>query len=59
MWKVFVSQITKPIARRVGSIASGFLLSVGVSSDVTTTIVTGLTAAILVAADLVVEKWVL
>ena len=59
MWKVFVAEITKPIARRFGSIASGALLSVGVSQDVTTTIVTGLTAAILVGADLAVEKWVL
>ena len=59
MWKLFVSEVTKPIARRVGSIASGYLISVGVSQDVTTTIVTGLTAAILVGVDLAVEKWVL
>ena len=59
MWKLFVSEVTKPIARRVGSIASGYLISVGVAQDVTTTIVTGLTAAILVGADLAVEKWVL
>jgi hypothetical protein len=59
MWKLFVANVTKPIARRIGSVASGWLLSVGVSQDVTTTIVTGLTAGILVGADLVVEKWVL
>lgn len=46
-------EIAKPIIRRLGSMASAYLLASGVAVEATSQIVAGLSALALVAVDLI------
>jgi hypothetical protein len=52
-----IRSILTPIARRIGSMTGGALVALGASQDESTLIVNGMTAAILVAGDLLLSKW--
>ena len=54
--RLFIKSIAEPISRRIGTMASGFLVAQGVAAETVAVIETGLIAAVLVGIDIALSN---
>lgn len=52
MWRFLLAELAKPLIRRIGSMATGALIGVGIANDQAVQVEQLLTALLLLAADL-------